>query len=242
MVLYNSRPGLVRRWWGIGDELGVPNLDREQDPNATHQLFVRAMSDTARGGQAAALAQALDLHGVGHLLDVGGGAGDYSIQLCQAFPSLRATVLDLSATEPLARAVIDTSSVSARVAFTAGDYRQGPLPSPVDAVLFSNVLRGETPAGIDDLLTRAVAALTPGGCVIIHDLFLEEPPAPPGLRAALFGLHLPRAANPSAPAMLASLERVGLVVEDVVRLRRSIVANRVIVARRRAMNLHKGNA
>jgi cyclopropane fatty-acyl-phospholipid synthase-like methyltransferase len=167
------------------------------------------------------------------VLDVGGGAGEYAVVLCQAFPSLRATVLDLPATEPLARAVIDASPVAGRITFAAGDYRDGPLPGPVDAVLFSNILRGETTASIDDLLRRAVRALTAGGLVVIHDLLPEDPPAPPGLRAALFGLHLPHAANPTAATMVSALERAGFVVGDVRRLRRSTVANRLIVARRR---------
>jgi len=196
------------------------------------ELFVQAMSDTARAGQAAALARAVDLSDAGRLLDVGGGAGEYAVALCEVFPSLRATVLDLPSTEPLARAVIDASAVAGRVAFTAGDYRHGPLPGPVDAVLFSNILRGETAADIDSLLTRAFEALTPGGRVLIHDLLPEDPPAPPGLRAALFGLHLPRAANASVAAMATHLTRAGFVVQDVQRLRQSVVANRVIVARR----------
>jgi heme-degrading monooxygenase HmoA/ubiquinone/menaquinone biosynthesis C-methylase UbiE len=242
MVMYNSRPALLRRWWGIGDELGVEGLDREPDAAAVHELFVRAMSDTAHAGQATALAESVDLQGVGHVLDVGGGAGEYAVALCQAFPFLRATVLDLPATEPLARAVIDASPVAARIAFTAGDYREGPWPGPVDAVLFSNILRGETPASIDDLLGRALRALTPRGLVVIHDLLPEDPPAPPGLRAALFGLHLPQAANPTAAALVSALERAGFVVEDVRRLRRSAVANRVIVARKRRVGVTRAKS
>jgi cyclopropane fatty-acyl-phospholipid synthase-like methyltransferase len=232
MVLHNSRPGLVQRWWGIGGELGVEGLEHEPDPDAVREMFVRAMSDTAHAGQAAALADAIDLSGARHLLDVGGGAGEYAEALCRAFPSLRATVLDLPSTEPLARAVIAASPAAARMAFVAHDYRGGPLPGPADVVLFSNVLRGEAADEIDRLLTRAVHALTAGGLVVIHDLLPEDPPAAPGLRAALFGLHLPRAANPSVTAMVTQVERAGFVIDAVHRLGRSVVANCVIVAHR----------
>jgi heme-degrading monooxygenase HmoA/methylase of polypeptide subunit release factors len=232
MILHNSRPATVQHWMKLCEELGLPPDTTEAQTISDHEQFIRAMSNTAQAGQAAALLEAVDLSEHQHLLDIGGGAGAYAIALCRAYPRLRATIIDLPETEPLASAEIRRANLEERVNFLAHDYRQGAFPAPVDVMLLSNVLRGESPLMVFDMLRRAYEALEANGLVIVHDLFPETPPAPTGLRAALFGLHLLSGANMSLSEMAQTITHAGFALEREQRLSRSVVMNGVIIGRR----------
>lgn len=230
MVLHNTQPEYLARAWGFAGRLGLP--PDEPDPDGYHEGFLRAMSDTARAGQARLLVETLDLSDARMLLDVGGATGDNTIALCRANPRLHAMILDQPATVAPAESAVRDAGLEARIRVRALDYRRDPFPDGADVILFSNVLRGETPAMIDDMLGRAHAAIPHGGRVIVADLFREDPPAPPGLRAALFGLHVYDGANFSVGLMESALTNAGFDVEEVRRLPRAVVSNFVIRARR----------
>ncbi len=227
MVLHNTRPALVRRWFSL-----LTPFDTEQPEAERHATFVRAMGDTARAGQAKLLADNLDLSGCHSLLDVGGGAGEYAVALCRANPGLHATVVDLPATQPLFDEVVAAAELADRLRFFAADYRAGGLPGPHDRVLYSNVLRGLTDAEIAAQLHLAAAVLQPGGRLIVHDLFPEPEAGPSGLGAALFGLHLPAAANLERARLEAILGENGFHVTRSVRLPDPVVMNGIIEAQR----------
>jgi heme-degrading monooxygenase HmoA/predicted O-methyltransferase YrrM len=237
IILHNSRPATVRHWMQLGEKLGLPPDIAEASPVPDHEQFILGMSNTANAGQADALLEAIELSGQQqkqqqHLLDIGGGAGTYTIALCRAYPNLRATLIDLPETEPLANAEIRRANLEERVHFLAHDYRQGAFPGPVNVILLSNVLRGESPEMVFDMLGRAFDALEMNGLVIVHDLFPEPPPAPTGLRAALFGLHLTGGANMSLNEMAQTITRAGFALERVQRLPRSVVMNGVVIGKR----------
>lgn len=159
-----------------------------EDPEKTRH-FVLGMHGRARG-VAAGLAAVLDLAGRRHLLDVGGGAGTYSILLVQKTPGLRATVLDLPGVVAIAREIIRASGVGDRIETAAGDYATAPFPPGADALLISGVMHRETPESCRALLRKAHAALAPGGLLVVSDVFFtdEDKIAPPF--ATLFALNM----------------------------------------------------
>lgn len=232
IILHNTRPGTVQHWMKLGEKLGLPPDTTEANTISDHEQFIRGMSNTAQAGQAAALLEAVELSGHQHLLDIGGGAGSYTVALCRAYPRLHATIIDLPETGPLASAEIRRANLEGRVRFIAHDYRQGAFPVPADVILLSNVLRGETPEMVFDMLRRSHDALEMNGLVIVHDLFPETPPAPTPLRAALFGLHLPGGANMSLDEMAQTIARTGFALERAQRLSRYVVMNGVVIGRR----------
>lgn len=233
IILHNSRPGYFRNWLRLAERLGLdPEAHEEEDAAEAHAQFIRGMANTADGGQADALLGAIDLSGRRRLLDVGGASGRYSIALCREYPQLRAAVLDLPETAPLAHEEIAAAGLQGRIEFLAHDYRAGALPGPADVILLSNVLRGETPDMVYDILRRAYEALEGGGGVIVQDLFPEDAPAPTGLRAALFGLHLTGGANMTMSEMEANVARAGFLLERSQRFVRSVVMNGVVTGRR----------
>jgi quinol monooxygenase YgiN len=228
MILQCSCPRYVERWSTLGEQFGLP--PDKPDPADDHAGFVRAMADTAAAGQADALIAAADLAGCKTLLDVGGALGPYSVALCRAHPKLSATILDLPETVPLAEQAIADAGMTSRVGIRAHDYRTAPFPGPVDAVLISNVLRGETEMVIDDMLGRVRQTLVPDGRLLITDLFPEDAPADPGLQAALFGLHVPDGANYTLSEMCGAVTRAGFTIRAAERLPRAVVMNALVQA------------
>ena len=103
------------------------------------------------------LAQGLDLSRRRHLLDVGGGLGGYAAALCDAWPALHATVLDLPGVVREGRRL----AAKTRVGFVEGDFLRDPLPRGSDVVLASDILHGQRPpdaARLVRLLHCAVGA------------------------------------------------------------------------------------
>ncbi len=230
-VLHNSQPGYVARMLAYGERFGLPP-DDDDDPGEHHARFLRAMANTAAGGQARVLVDGLDLAGCKTMLDIGGATAPYSIALCRAYPELHSEILDLEETIPSAESAISEAGLIGRIRVRVHDYRQGPFPGLVDVALISNVLRGETPEMVADILQRVRVALCVGGRAVVHDHFPEDAPASPGLRASLFGLHLVDKSNYTMDEMAAAVERAGLRVVRRERLMRSVVMNGIVEGRR----------
>jgi hypothetical protein len=229
MVLHNTQPEYIERVFRFGEQLGLP--PDIEEPGVCHPRFMRAMCNTAAGGQADVLLAAVDLTGCRTLLDIGGASGPYSIALCRKYPALHSLVLDIAETVPLAAPLLEEAGLADRVRVVAHDYRHGPFPGPVDAVLVSNVLRGKKPLAIHDILGRVLMALKPGGRLFVTDLFTGDPRAGVRMRAALFGLHLPGGANYSLDQMARALQEAGFELLRVEHLAKCVVMNGLIEAR-----------
>jgi 2-polyprenyl-3-methyl-5-hydroxy-6-metoxy-1,4-benzoquinol methylase len=104
------------------------------------------------------------------LLDVGGGHGLYSIELCRRHPRLHATILDLPGavsrtTSPLSSIGID------RIELRAGDVLVEDLGfEAYDVILLANVLHHFTAQDNVALMSRVSRALRTGGVCAILDL------------------------------------------------------------------------
>jgi SAM-dependent methyltransferase len=131
----------------------------------------------------------IDLRDRLRLLDLGGGPGTYAIHFCQANPQLTATVYDLASTRPFAEKTIASFGLSDRITFAAGDFISDDLPGGFDVAWLSHILHGEGPAGCAVILQRAVAALKPGGMLLVQEFILNDSMDGP-LFPALFSLNM----------------------------------------------------
>lgn len=111
----------------------------------------------------------IDLDGHARMLDLGGNSGEFAAQACRRVPHLRATVVDLPVVCRLGRENLAEREEAARVTFHAADMRRDPLPSSHDLVTLKSVLHDWPPADAQMLLERAVAALAPGGRLVIYE-------------------------------------------------------------------------
>src|SRR5260221_7609372 len=126
--------------------------------------------------------------GARRLLDVGAGAGNYSLKLLQSLPGLDVTLLDLSR-PMLDRALVRVSAVTSggvsAVQLDVRDYDPG--RERFDVILAAAVLhhlRGE--AEWQAVFARFFAALRPGGSLWIADLVSHDIP---GVQAGVWGRH-----------------------------------------------------
>ncbi len=103
------------------------------------------------------------------VLDVGGGHGLYSIELCRRHPEITATVFDLLGALERAKENSRASGLSDRVRILPGDYREDDLGSDYDLALVFNVIHAHQPEDNIRLLKKVAAALTPNGRVVILD-------------------------------------------------------------------------
>jgi SAM-dependent methyltransferase len=123
------------------------------------------------------------------VLDVGGGHGLYSIELCRRHPKMTATVFDLLVALERAKENRRASGLSDRVRILPGDYREDDLGSDYDLALVFNVMHAHQPEDNIRLLKKVAAALTPQGRVVILDQ-MDDTAFGPMTRAAnsLIGL------------------------------------------------------
>jgi hypothetical protein len=112
---------------------------------------------------------------IGFLVDVGGGAGTYSIALCKARPQTRALVLDLEPVTVITRETVRANGLQERISDAVVDYRRdGFGHAEADALLFSNVLHQESAQVCESMLARAREALRPGGTLLVQGYFLAD--------------------------------------------------------------------
>jgi 2-hydroxy-4-(methylsulfanyl)butanoate S-methyltransferase len=168
-------------------------------------------------GPARLMAKRVDLKDRRKLLDVGGGSGAYSIAFCAANPQLSATILDFPQTVDTAKRYAREAGLADRITNLAGNAATVDWPGGHDVILMSYVWSAVGEADIAVLARRAVAALPPGGLLLVHDFMVDN--AHEGPRFAAWYLLGSVLDNPSAvcltPAYVErALRDVGLRIES----------------------------
>jgi SAM-dependent methyltransferase len=158
------------------------------DDETVRESFLMGMFNLA-SLLAPCIAQAIDLSDSRKLLDLGGGPGTYAIYFCLANPLLNAVVYDLPTTRSFAEKTFSRFELNERINFTAGDYHADPVPSGFDAAWLSHILHADGPAPCATLLGKAVAALNPGGLLMVQEFILDDDKDGPTF-PALFSLNM----------------------------------------------------
>lgn len=144
-------------------------------------------------GAARRFVRQVDLSGRRQILDLGGGSGCYCIVAAQRYPRLRAVVFDLPPVVEVTREFIASHGLSDRVTAQAGDFTRDPLPAGSDVVIMASNLPQYSREIIQAVVTRAFAALVPGGEMHLIGEMLDagrtgpRDPALWGLAEALWG-------------------------------------------------------
>jgi O-methyltransferase/methyltransferase family protein len=144
-------------------------------------------------GAARRFVRQVDLTRRRQILDLGGGSGCYCIVAAQHHPRLRATVLDLSPVVEVTREFIASHGLADRVTAVAGDFTRDPLPAGADVMIMASNLPQYSREIIQTVISRAFAALAPGGEMHLIGEMLDEArtgprdPALWGLAEALWG-------------------------------------------------------
>jgi SAM-dependent methyltransferase len=169
---------------------GGPIRERvaQGDDESVRESFLMGMYNLA-SLMAPRIAHSIDLTGCGRLLDLGSGPGTYAIHFCLANPQLSAVVYDLPTTRIFAEKTIKRFDLSGRICFAAGDYHADPVPSGFDVAWLSQILHADSPTDCATLLRKAVAALNPGGLLMVQEFILDDAKDGPAF-PALFSLNM----------------------------------------------------
>ena len=131
------------------------------------------------------------------LLDLGCGAGNYSLKLLQHLPGLSVTLIDLSRSM-LDRAVERVgAATSGTVTPIQGDVREIPLaPESCDIILAAAVLHHlRTDAEWRTVFLKLYESLRPGGSIWIFDLIEHSHPAVQQVQWRKYGEYLTQLKN-----------------------------------------------
>jgi C-methyltransferase len=139
---------------------------------AAGALFDAAMRATSRL-QGGLLAAALDLEGVTHVCDVGGGTGTTLARLLQARPELRGTLVELPSVIERAGAVLAAEGVADRVTLVAGDMFST-VPAGADRYLLSAVVHDWPDDRAVEVLQTVRRALAGDARAIVVELALPD--------------------------------------------------------------------
>lgn len=133
--------------------------------DAMQELSVQANTDMARF---------VDLGGVKHLVDVGGGDGTNIMALARRWPHLRATVFDSPTVCEIARKNIASAGLSGRLDAQPGECFADPFPRDADCLMFAHFFTIWGEEKDRQLLKKCYDSLPSGGKVIIFNMMQHD--------------------------------------------------------------------
>ncbi len=162
-------------WWaGLAQvaRTGRPDGHHDNAPDDPYwRRYILGQHDLARLSAAPVARKIPVLAGNRRLLDIGGGHGLYSVELCRRHPGLTATILDLPGSAAVGREVVAAAGLGERIRHVDGDARTAELGGPFDLVLCFNLVHHLPPDEVGTLFARAHDALAPGGTLAVMDAF-----------------------------------------------------------------------
>jgi ubiquinone/menaquinone biosynthesis C-methylase UbiE len=180
-------------WEGFADALAhgpsqeIFELDDEQ------QEIASAGIEAALTGPSNALPGTVDFSAHRRLLDVGGGAGSWSIAAARQHPHLHATVLERPVVADVARKRVVEADMAARIDVVNGDAMTGELPGGHDVFLLANLIHYWSPEQNRELLQHVRRAAEPGARLLVADFWRDPTHTQPviaALMAGEFAVHL----------------------------------------------------
>jgi ubiquinone/menaquinone biosynthesis C-methylase UbiE len=124
------------------------------------------------------------------LLDVGAGAGAFSIPFAQANRATRVTVVDLPQVTPVTREYAERFGVAGQYNYIDGDLHEVDFGSNrYDLVTLGHIIHGEGRAEAARLIERCAKALRDRGMLLIAEFVPNDDRTGPPL-AMLFGLNM----------------------------------------------------
>ena len=108
-----------------------------------------------------------------HLLDIGGGNGDFLVAAAHRRPDLHVTLFDLPAVAKRAEARFAEERLGGRARAVGGDYKRDPLPEGADLMSLVRVAHDIDDADLDALLAKICTALPPGGILLLAEPMAE---------------------------------------------------------------------
>ena len=164
-------------WWAALPEItrtGTPSGHHDAPPDDPYwRRYITGQLELARLSAGEVAARLAVPAGARSVLDVGGGHGWYSVQLCRRHPRLHSLVVDLPGSARIGREIVAGAGMAERVTYREGDALTAEFDGPHDLVLCFNLVHHLTEDQVIELLQRIRAALAPTGRLAILDGFAD---------------------------------------------------------------------
>jgi len=180
---------LFQRWARVDEVVrtGEP-IPRPPDDEEQRRAFILGMADLARRGAAGLWAE-VDLSDRKHLVDVGGGPGEYALAALERFPGLTATVFDRPEVLAIAHEYAARRSLAPRFSTVPGDALADDLPA-CDVALVSALVHSYGPADVRRIAAHVAAGVDAGGLVVIREFLWADAAHTGPVTAALFAVNM----------------------------------------------------
>jgi hypothetical protein len=182
----------MRRWGQLAKVVLTGNCVRDQESvlgaAGDTASFIRAMHEIS-GRIAPALIESLGPLPFGHLLDIGGASGTWTVPFLQRCPGAKATIFDLPEVIPMAEDVIKAPGMKGRIRLVAGDYLTEDLPGGADLAWVSAIVHQHSREQNRTLFMKVFAALVPGGTILIREVVMDESRTTP-IMGAFFAVNM----------------------------------------------------
>jgi precorrin-6B methylase 2 len=182
-------------WEPWGNLTGIVREGKKDSPSKANEWdedelksFINGMHSMGRGMAREVVAR-LDLDGKENLIDIGGGSGVYTIAMLSKAPNMRATIFDRPNVIAIAREKIAGENLTDLVTFVEGDFYEDDLPGGHDIALLSAIIHQNSPGQNVELYRKALAALEPGGVIVIRDHVMSDDHTETA-EGALFGINM----------------------------------------------------
>ena len=170
-------PGPHENWQDLANTIrkGTPATPIDNDPAAFYVPLVEGTFTTIyRTAMRADLRIRYSALDAPRILDLGAGAGAWSIAMLERAAGSSAVINDLPAVLDVARRKATEFEVNDRCEFRPGDFHSIPIEDDAyDIVVLSHVCRTEGEEGAVGLIDRAWNALKPDGRLLLADYFVD---------------------------------------------------------------------
>jgi cyclopropane fatty-acyl-phospholipid synthase-like methyltransferase len=135
-------------------------------------LYAGLHANTVRSGKL--LADAADWSDYREFVDIGGGSGGLAIGLCQAYPALRGTVMELPSVAPTTREYISNAGIDDRVSVQEANLLEDPLPEGFDVAVAKNLFQVLSEDKCRLVARNIGAGLAPGATLFINGFICDD--------------------------------------------------------------------
>jgi hypothetical protein len=173
--------------------LSTADSIRTDRPMAEHDFTEMTEEDLAaffRGLHGIGIVQGRELakrHDFGRferLVDVGGGSGSMAIGACEAFPRIRATVLELDIVVPITRQFVSEAGLAGRITATSCDITRQPAESQFDVAVLRSFIQVLPPDQAVRAIYNVGRSMRSGGEIYILGYVLNDARSSPWEAAA----------------------------------------------------------
>jgi len=116
----------------------------------------------------------IDFSGIKKMLDVGGGAGTYSITFCQNNKKLKSDIIELPENIDITVEQICNAGLEKRINTIVGDFMEIDFNKGYDLILISNMIHYYSLDEVKKLIEKSYNALNEQGKLIVKDYMLDE--------------------------------------------------------------------